>query len=292
MLFSLFCFCVTFYQLSNGILPDGILAYQCNLCKQPKKVLWIVCIISYKNLKYIDSHQPPPKMIFCIIFVPHTVKIHLCAIHPFFSLMYSSIWSIAMNRCIFLCKISQHYNGPAQQENWDTCDISAWIILGPMRQATYLINFYATCCRRTKSLWRFSQLLSDTRRKISWKIVVVGSCYRWFRRNLCFSETYFPPTRLVCQFIREFAKDINILILCLTFFNNIQKIWHFMVFKNILVYMFSNVLKIMTFTKSPIHSRRCNMQHWCGKNTNIGSMIIWKVHWIAFGPDLHDACPK
>lgn len=74
-------------------------------------------------------------------------------------------------------------------------DIPARAILSPIRSATYLIKFSATSSsdKNFTGLFAVSQLLSDTLRKISWKIVVVGSCYRWFRGNLCFSETYFPP---------------------------------------------------------------------------------------------------
>ena len=132
------------------------------------------------------------------------MKIHLCAIQPFLTLMFSSIWSIVL---LFL-----------ETSLKGIFDIPARTISGPIRSATYLIKFSAASSsdKNFTELFAVSQPLSDTLGKISWKIVVVGSCYRWFRGNLCFSETYFPPTpRVLCRFIRELANKIVISICCL-----------------------------------------------------------------------------
>ena len=57
----------------------------------------------FSKIEYIDS-QPNALNISYYLCTKHTVKIHSCAIHPFFLLMYSSIWPIAMHHSIFIPK--------------------------------------------------------------------------------------------------------------------------------------------------------------------------------------------
>ena len=64
----------------------------------------------FSKIEYIDS-QPNALNISYYLCTKHTVKIHSCAIHPFFLLMYSSIWPIAMHHSIFIPKnLIKHQN--------------------------------------------------------------------------------------------------------------------------------------------------------------------------------------
>ena len=96
-------------------------------------------------------------------------------------------------------------------------DIPARAILSLIRSATYLIKFSTTSSsdKNFTELFAVSQPLSDALGKISWKIVVVGSCYRWFHGKLVFFRNLFSThsSRPLLVYPRIGEQDCNFYLL-------------------------------------------------------------------------------
>ena len=134
-------------------------------------------------------------------------------------------------------------------------------------------------------LFAVSQLLSDTLRRISWKIVVVGSCYRWFHGKLVFFRNLFSTHPLLSSSVGLSENCQKKIII---------PIWHnvegFYCQTDVLVYIFSNVLQDLgSFSQNSymqyIYAIYAYMQYAIcntrnqGHNTNYDWMkiMIWYV---------------